>query len=105
MKKNILFFLCFIATVSYSQQVISSQLFDQFKQNQATSMLPDFSYAGYQNGEQSFGAAYKNYPVFNILNYGAIANDGISDRTAIEAAIAAAKANGSGIVFFHLGVL
>ncbi|MEO8376829.1 MAG: glycosyl hydrolase family 28-related protein, partial [Candidatus Sumerlaeota bacterium] len=44
-----------------------------------------------------------SYTVFNVTGYGAIADDGLSDNAAIQAAIDAAEANGSGIVFFPPG--
>lgn len=64
--------------------------------------LPDFSYAGYEYGERAIPDA--DYPVFLVDDYGAVANDGKSDRTALEAAIAAAtKAGGKAIIRFSAG--
>lgn len=51
-------------------------------------LLPDFSYAGYAWGEKPLPEA--DYPVFNICDYGAVADDGKSDRRAFEAAVKAA---------------
>lgn len=53
-------------------------------------LLPDFSYAGYEWGEKSLPDV--DYRVFNICDYGAIPDDGISDRTAFENAVKAAEA-------------
>lgn len=63
--------------------------------------LPDFSYAGYYNGEIAIPSP--KYKVLNVLDYGAIPNDTISDKKAIEKAIADVEKNGSGIVFFPSG--
>lgn len=62
-------------------------------------LLPDFSYAGYCWGEKPIPQA--DYPVFNICDYGAVANDGKSDREAFEAAVrAASEGNGNGAVIY-----
>jgi|GEM_PF-850730 len=79
-------------------------LWNQFVQARsagAEPVLPDFSHAGYQHGNTPIPSA--NWTVFDVTNYGAIPNDGVSDKIAIEAAIAAATSNGSGIVFFPPG--
>ncbi|MFY0600502.1 MAG: DUF4955 domain-containing protein [Cyclobacteriaceae bacterium] len=65
-------------------------------------VLPDYSFAGYNLGEEAIPDEV-DYPVFDITNYGAIANDTISDQAAIQAAIDAAVENGSGVVFFPPG--
>jgi hypothetical protein len=63
--------------------------------------LPDFSYAGYHHGEVPIPTV--DWPLFDVTTYGAVADDGLSDKAAIKAAVAAAAANGSGIVFFPPG--
>ncbi len=63
--------------------------------------LLDFSYAGYKHGEQ--GVPDVKYKVFNVTKFGAVPNDGKSDRQAIEKAIRAAEKNGSGVIFFPKG--
>ncbi|GAA3571400.1 hypothetical protein GCM10022395_21130 [Snuella lapsa] len=67
-------------------------------------VLPDYSYAGYLRGEQAIPAGF-NYQVFDVTDpvYGAIPDDENSDQVAIQAAIDAAEANGSGIVYFPSG--
>jgi hypothetical protein len=51
------------------------------------------------------GAANTNQlPYFNVRDYGAFADDATEDTYQIEAAMAAARANGGGTVFFHNGV-
>ncbi len=67
-------------------------------------LLVDFSYAGYKRGEVSVPDVYKlGYPIFDITSYGAVADDGKSDRAAFIAAVAAIKANGCGILYFPEG--
>lgn len=92
-------FLVLIATVAEGQ---NASILENFKKDKSTSLLPDFSYAGYHSGENAIPDV-RNYKVFNVLNFGAKANDDISDYDAIQATINAANANGSGIVFFPKG--
>lgn len=63
-----------------------------------SSLLPDFSYAGYRWGEEPLPDV--SYPVFNICDYGAIADDGLSDRDAFERTVAAAVASGRPAVIY-----
>lgn len=68
-------------------------------------ILPDFSFAGYHNGEIGLPTSFSQtiYDVTDIA-YGAVASDGNSDKDAIIAAIAAAELNpNGGIVFFPVG--
>lgn len=68
-------------------------------------ILPNFSYAGYHNGEIGLPTSFSQ-TVYNVTDtaYGAVADDGNSDKDAILAAIAAAELNPSGgIVFFPPG--
>lgn len=67
--------------------------------NEAT--LSDYSYAGYKHGELDVpDIAYK---VFRVDDFGAVPNDGKSDRKALTDAIEAAKANGEGVILFSAG--
>lgn len=86
---------------TYKMSTAPFQILQNFKDNPAAAILPDFSYAGYRHGEQRIPDV--NATVFDVTNYGAIPNDLISDRTAIIAAVNAATTNGSGIVFFPPG--
>lgn len=65
-------------------------------------ILPTFSYAGYHNGEIGLPPTFMQ-TVFDVTSYGAIADDGNSDKAAIMATIAAAEANNGGVVFFPPG--
>lgn len=103
MKKTLKLSLVFLLTtsVAYSQKAVESKLFAAYKADKSKSVLPDFSYVGYKTGETAVPNV--KHKVFNVNDFGAIANDNLSDKKAIESAIAAAKANGSGIVFFPAG--
>lgn len=63
--------------------------------------LPDFSYAGYCYGEKP--VPRPKYRQFTVTDFGAVPDDGLSDKAAIQRAIEAAESNGSGIVFFPKG--
>ncbi|WP_242203845.1 DUF4955 domain-containing protein [Aestuariivivens insulae] len=78
---------------------------DSDPNNDYTPTLPDFSFAGYQHGEVGLPSSFTQQ-VYDVTDaaYGAVANDGISDKEAIKLAIAAAEANpNGGIVFFPPG--
>ena len=75
--------------------------FVEAKENSTEPILPDFSYAGYHYFAKPVPDV--THPIFDVTSYGAIPNDNLSDQRAIESAIAAAEANGSGIVFFPPG--
>lgn len=104
MMKNVFFVISFVIVFHFAkaQETINSQLFEQYKLDKSKSLLPDFSYAGYQCGEKAI-PEIKNYKLFNVVDFGAKPNDELSDREAIQAAIDAANKNGSGIVFFPKG--
>jgi len=71
--------------------------------NNTTPILPTFSYAGYHNGEIAIPRDL-TLTVFDVTTYGAIADDGVSDKVAIMNTIVAAEANADGgIVFFPPG--
>lgn len=63
--------------------------------------VSDFSWSGYRGGNEAIPTV--NHTVFDVTAYGAVPNDHASDRDAFQAAIDAAEANGSGIVFFPPG--
>lgn len=71
------------------------------KQQGVITDLPDYSWAGYQRGEQAIPQAAGK--VFDVTQYGAIPNDLTDDRDAIQKTIDAAQANGGGIVYLPAG--
>ncbi|MEO9022695.1 MAG: glycosyl hydrolase family 28-related protein, partial [Ginsengibacter sp.] len=93
---------CSVATKVQNDDSNSSKLFEQYKNDKGNSILPDFSYVGYHNGNKPIPNNL-NYKVFNVTDFGAIPDDAISDKVAIQKAIDAANKNGSGIVFFPKG--
>lgn len=66
-------------------------------------VLFDYSYAGYKFGEVGIPKKHKYLKVFNVIDFGAIPNDSISDQKAIQATINAAEKNKGGIIFFPKG--
>ncbi|GJM64297.1 M14-type cytosolic carboxypeptidase [Persicobacter diffluens] len=82
----------------------TARIYDNFvkhSQQPEKAILPDFSYAGYAFGEKAITAP--SMDIFDITDFGAVANDGKSDESAIKKAIAQAEKNGGGIVYFPAG--
>ena len=93
-----------LAATAGRSGAVPSPTWEDFAANSGTAtqpILPDFSYSGYRQGE--VGIPTVAHTVFDVTSYGAIPNDGQMDGPAIQAAIVAAEANGSGIVFFPPG--
>ena len=64
------------------------KLFNDFVAQNEENMLLDFSYAGYNRGETvPLEAAALGYIVYNVMDYGAVPNDGKSDRAAFLACL------------------
>ena len=95
------FVLCFAiscASICYGVPSATWQDFEAARNAGAEPILPDFSYAGYHYSEIPIPTpAHK---VFNVGDFGAVSNDGQSDRDAIQAAIDAANLLGNGIIQF-----
>ena len=90
----------------FSQAVFAqkeAKIFTAYKVNPKESILPDFSYAGYQNGEKQMKYNTSGLPTYNIVDFGAIANDNKSDKEALIKAIAAANKTDGGIILFPTG--
>lgn len=65
--------------------------FNDWKVGNDENVLLDFSYAGYMHGETAPPEADAlGYKVYNVIDYGAVPNDGISDRAAFLACVEAA---------------
>ena len=97
----LLFASDFGRTVEFLRTATTYQQFVKDKENGTEPIVPDFSYAGYHYFTKPVPDVA--HPIFDVTDYGAIANDNISDQPAIISAIAAAEANGRGIVFFPPG--
>ncbi len=92
---------CFLLNSGlYGQQTAAIYL--DYQKNPTTAVLPNFSYVGYHYGEKAIPDC-KHLKVFNVLDYGAIPNDDLSDKKAIQKAIDAASKKGGGIVLFPKG--
>lgn len=101
-RTNLLVFLfCCGVALLQAQESDLWKNFLQAKANGDEPILPDFSYAGYEYSEKTIPTV--NYKQFNITDYGAVPNDGKSDKKAIQKAIKAAAKNGEGVVFFPEG--
>ncbi|OEK08803.1 hypothetical protein A8C32_00570 [Flavivirga aquatica] len=84
-----------------SQQSEVWENFKTAKKNNIEPILPDFSYAGYKYSEVNI--PHLKYKIFDVTTFGAIPNDKISDKDAINKAIKAATKNGEGIIYFPKG--
>lgn len=104
---SILFVLVAMAPATSFSQVTPPVWQDYLdaKVNETSSVLPDFSYAGYHKSEQPLpDVEAPEYAVFDITAYGAVANDGQSDLEAITTAIeAASNHSGKAMVYFPDG--
>ena len=95
----------FIVSISFCNAQ-EAAIWKKFKGEISDPKIPtlfDYSYAGYKLGAEGIPNKFKHLDVFNIQDYGAIANDTISDQVAIQNAIHAAEKNKGGIVFFPKG--
>lgn len=104
---RILFFVCLVITMSinrcFTQEALIWKKFTGEINNPEVPMLFDYSYAGFQLGEVGIPDDFKHLKVFNVIDFGAIPNDAVSDQEAIQSAINAAQSNKGGIVFFPPG--
>ena len=67
------------------------EIYQNWMEKNENNVLLDFSYAGYMRGEIAPPQADAlGYQVFNVTDYGAVPNDGISDRAAFLACVEAA---------------
>jgi hypothetical protein len=85
----------------FAQQ--EAKIFTDYKADPKNSILPDFSYVGYKNGEKTFNYRASGLPTYNVVDFGAIADDDNSDKEAIEKAVIAASKTSGGIVYFPKG--
>ena len=65
-------------------------------------LLPDYSYAGYERGEQPIPSVQG--PIFDVTHYGAVPNSKKPAYKAIQKAIDACEKAGGGVVWFPKGV-
>ena len=91
-------------SIGYSQEAAIWKKFTGEINDPKIPILFDYSYAGYKLGAEGIPNKFKNLKVFKVTDFGAIANDSISDQEAIQNAIHAAENNNGGIVFFPKGL-
>ncbi len=89
------------ATPLYAQQA-NTTAWNEFGTNSDKNVLLDFSYAGYKHGLSLPEENHSSYTTYDVTKYGAIPNDGKSDREALEKIITAIgkKANARAIIYF-----
>ena len=76
---------------------------DDFQFGRPENLLPDFSYSGYDHGRTAPPeVAGLGYTSFNVCDYGAVPNDGLSDRAALIACISAALGKDPAATARHL---
>lgn len=86
MKKNkiTLLLLIFAATFSEAQERFTPEILTN-KKVMKENFLPDFSYAGYQFGEKEIPNKYDH--TLNVIDFGAVPNDGMDDSKAFIKAL------------------
>ncbi len=106
-------FAALSATTSLHAQT-TTPAWQKFVNNADDNVLLDFSYAGYHHGTElpvdekdvNVLAQKLGYKVYNVCDYGAIPNDGKSDRKALEDIInkiGRGKPNAKAIIYFPEG--
>uniref|UniRef100_UPI000619A27D DUF4955 domain-containing protein n=1 Tax=Hymenobacter terrenus TaxID=1629124 RepID=UPI000619A27D len=100
MKKSSFALMLLISASTHLHAQNTARIYTDWLANPQTSKLPDYSYAGYRQGETPPTVAG---PIFNVTSYGAVANDGLDDIVAIQKAVDAAVSAGGGVVLFPAG--
>ena len=106
-------FAALSATTSLHAQT-TTPAWQKFVNNADDNVLLDFSYAGYHHGTElpvderdvNVLAQKLGYKVYNVCDYGAVPNDGKSDRKALEDIInkiGRGKPNAKAIIYFPEG--
>jgi hypothetical protein len=88
----------FIRVVTIKAKLLNSygtsQTWLDFEGNTGNNVLLDFSYAGYEHGEKEPPSVEtlqaQGYKIYNVVDYGAVPNDGLSDREAFVKTLEAA---------------
>jgi len=101
--KPLVIFLTLIST-GLSAQNILWQEYVEAKDTGGIADIRNYSYAGYHRGADGIPQVNPStHTYFNVVDYGAVPNDCLSDRQAILDAIAAAEMNTPAVVFFPEG--
>lgn len=96
---------CLMAATPLCAQQAHTTAWNEFVANSNNNVLLDFSYAGYNHGLSLPDESYSGYTTYDVTKYGAVANDGKSDRKALENIIAkiGRKPNARAIIYFPEG--
>ncbi len=79
----------------------TAKIFLDYEHNPTKSILPDFSYAGYEYGEREIPVVDKN--IFNVNKYGVSSNSTADQTQLIQALIDKVGRNGGGVIYFPKG--
>lgn len=92
------------ATPLWAQQEYTTA-WNEFVTNSPQNVLLDFSYAGYNHGLSLPKEDFPDYTVYNVMEYGAIPDDGKSDRLALKTILSKIdkKPNARAIIYFPEG--
>ena len=103
----------YIRIVSLNVKTVNSRYenacktWTEFEQDEKNNVLLDYSYAGYMHGEVTPPDTYSlGYTVYDITDYGAVANDGQSDREAlikVLEAMGATRGKDEGVIRYQMG--
>ena len=85
----------------FAQSADTAKIFLDFEHNPVTSILPDFSYAGYEYGEKEIPVVTKN--IFNVQKYGVSSNSTADQTAVIQALIDKVGKQVGGVVYFPKG--
>ncbi len=99
---SVVVLLCYLGPCSAQDAEIWKKFTGEIN-NPEIPVMFDYSYAGYKLGEKGIPERHPHLTVFNVLDFGAVPNDSISDQEAIQLAIRAAEKNKGGVVFFPPG--
>ena len=95
-----------LVPLSLAAQEETTPAWQNFEKGNADNVLLDFSYAGYHHATKEPADVYTlGYTVYNVEDYGAVANDEKSDRAALEAIAKkiGRKTEANAIIYFPEG--
>lgn len=103
--KQFILMACLSNALAVQAQQNYTTAWNEFISNSSNNVLLDFSYAGYNHGLNLPADNYPGYSVYNVTKYGAIPNDGKSDRKALEQVIKAIgqKPKANAVIYFPEG--
>lgn len=101
--------LCLVAA-SVARPLRGQRVWDEFYESRQRAppleaTLPDYSYAGYRYSDRPIPSTpIAGRPVFNVADYGAVADDDVDDAAGIQSAIdACARSDAGGVIQLNVG--